>query len=921
MQANSLEAESSYPSGGITITESPTPRGESDLLVFISSVMTDELKPARHNVVQAVRAFPVNRPWAFEFTPASSKPPAEEYLGKVAEADFVIWLVGSETTQPVVDEIATCVSAGRRLLAFKLPSESRDEQTQRLIEYVSEHTKWKDVSDVAELSEQINAALLDEFVRALRDPAPPTRRTKLCEAHRLSTSRCRQAWIALSVPDELAAELSEDQSVGDVLAAPNPGLHMVTGDQGSGKSLALERLFQRLVKDALADSSRPFPLFVNARDLREPLSDYVDRMYQGYAQRSSQGAAILIDGLDEIGVMAANELLRQASAYIDANANATAVVTSRLLPGLSQAGKQIAIPTLDDESVTSLVNRISGCTFDMRFRYDWSDSAWDAAKRPLFAVMIGAELRTNPGSGAPRPSELVDRLAQRLRQEAGNNAEETDELLQALAVKAINSGSRVLLSDVSPRLAKQSIVVNSRLVTQQENAVDFTLAIFREWYAARALIEQTVSVDEILSASDRWIIPLEIVLDSDSLDLRRSVMLKLASSDPGLASLLLRRTEPYWPDRDLDPPSLGTAMDVGGEIQKAMDVWRQGLGKLYSVVGPVDGDGNTAPLGIRLNGDWVTMSWYSGSRDLPAVMELPSNIGWNQIDPDWPTLSGTRIPRSELWPWMLTKHKLAGHLSEAVDSRFLALNSLDAIRELTWTLACAIRNQGEINPRPIEARDIIRTIREVNIRRYASYALSTGGHMFSDKEILLVEQYLEDLVANGEEFIADPWPSADQLRRSGWIWENYSPQQLLTRTIAVYAGALRIYKDLTDRWFNAFAIRLRLSQLLPARLEGVLMLPSRDDRDPVLTWCTRCLPYGSESTVEFSLGDEREFRDVRDFWRHEGSKLEQLRTRNGAVPSPIHSSQLLPVWKSRPATELAHEWLADELRELGWDRF
>ena len=44
-------------------------RSESDLLVFISSVMTDDLKSAREEVVRTFKNFPFARPWAFEFTP------------------------------------------------------------------------------------------------------------------------------------------------------------------------------------------------------------------------------------------------------------------------------------------------------------------------------------------------------------------------------------------------------------------------------------------------------------------------------------------------------------------------------------------------------------------------------------------------------------------------------------------------------------------------------------------------------------------------------------------------------------------------------------------------------------------------------------------------------------------------------------
>ena len=60
--------------------ENNSTRGEPDLLVFISSVMDDELNKARCIVQKVFFEFPITRPWAFEYTPASSTSPEDEYL-------------------------------------------------------------------------------------------------------------------------------------------------------------------------------------------------------------------------------------------------------------------------------------------------------------------------------------------------------------------------------------------------------------------------------------------------------------------------------------------------------------------------------------------------------------------------------------------------------------------------------------------------------------------------------------------------------------------------------------------------------------------------------------------------------------------------------------------------------------------------
>ena len=119
--------------------------------------------------------------WAFENMPASSEPPREYYLRAVANADFVIWLVGQKTPQAVVDEINTCISVEGRLLAFMLPVETRDEQTRQLVKTVKEsaYATWRNVDDLADLRDEIQAALSGEVNRLVRNPEPPGRKHRL----------------------------------------------------------------------------------------------------------------------------------------------------------------------------------------------------------------------------------------------------------------------------------------------------------------------------------------------------------------------------------------------------------------------------------------------------------------------------------------------------------------------------------------------------------------------------------------------------------------------------------------------------------------------------------------------------------------------------------------------------------------------
>ena len=868
---------------------------------------------AREIAIRTVSDSPFIRPWPFEGTPASSESLPDSYLRKVRESDLVIWLVGSKTTEPVAQEINTCMTAGISLLVFMLPSDSRDDITKDLIRKVRDagYAKWREVETIDDLAENIEKALSDEVIRVYRDPAPVLRPVKLREMRRLSLSRCKRMWTSLGVSDETANDLAEDLTVGDLLEFPIPGVLRVEGDQGSGKTLAVERLFQRAVDRALDQSSQPFPLFVSARDMQEPLVEYIDRTSRDCFLPSVQSVAVIIDGLDEVGVTEANKLLDAIAIFSDAYPDGTIIVTSRPLPGLkSDVGQRLTMPTLDEQKCNDLTSRIAGRELELRDRYAWSESVQDAAKRPLFAIMIGSVLRDNPDTIFQKPVQLVTILADRALREV-DNAEEVDILLQKLAVKAVSSGKSIHRHDVSPRPAQQNILANSRLVNEQERKWDFTLPIFREWYAARALVEETFSFEDIDTTSDLWTIPLAIAVDSENEDFGYLLMATLCSSDPGLASLVLQELDPVWPPDESGDLSLGTSLEAGKKIRNAMETWGKGLGTLYSIIGPIDSQGNTSTLGIEVNveGTGIHTSWYRGTQELPAVIELPKHVKPFTYNSEWSGLSFRRVPHTELWPWLVTKEHLANSLSKEGFLGSLALEamSLDAVRELSWAFALAVEGKGEFFPNPIGLKGILEFIEEVEIRsRPVRFGFEATYPL---KYVKKIKRHLLNLKECGEDSISDPWPIPEESYSTGLIWDTYSSQTLLERTKAIYESALRIYQTVVNRWFKAFGRRFGLYACLPVRLEGRLEWPPRHGNTnlgPTLTWCPRPLSANESSSAAFDFGDAKEiWENYRSDWKDE---------------SPFMSEEFLKVYGLLPATTMAIDWLSGDLLELGWDR-
>ena len=896
-------------------------RSESDLLVFISSQQGAEMEQARRNAEKAIDCFPNCGVWAFENMPASSETARAYYLRNAAKADFVIWLAGRETPQAVVDEVHKCMSVRGDLLAFLLPADIRDGSTERLIKDVQGYAKWCEVKDLGDLASDIKASLSDAINHLVRNPGPPGREHGLDQLRIESIARCKQSLKTLNVTDDIADDIAQDPSVGYRLLLPTTGLTVVAGSQGVGKTLAVERLFQNAIKDALDDYSKPVPLFVRARDINRPLREYVEGVIQEYAFPSIQGALIVIDGLDEVGTANANTLLNDAIPYLYANPHVTAVVTTRLLPGLQYEGQRIDVPALNEQGALQLLSKVTGRTVKLNELRSWALSLQDAAKYPLFAIMIGAELRGDSHIAGTRPSDLLDLVVRRALRNAGDQEDEVDDLLQDLAVKTVSSGESIAYSDVHHKRTVRNRLIDSRLVSEESERIDFALPIFREWFAARAFVEGRVTLDQIQPIKDRWIFPIAIALNSENKDLGRLLIATLARSDPGLASLVLEEVGSSWFATDaVGELPAETDLEIGQEIRRAMEDWGIGLGALMPAIGPVTHDGNISTLGIELNSRMVCTAWYSGIEQLNPVVKLPEHTDpfSGQYDPDWSRWSDRTIPPIRDWPWVITKDMLVDSLSEQIGSRRLALQSTDTMREITFDFARSVTAKGITAPLRVNVSEVLRYIDEA-AAKYAS--LHVGGSLYLAEDIQLIRQHLVQLQADGEVFISEPWPGPNKVRpmdRSSWRWhETFTKQQLLERTKAVYAAALRIYTSIVDIWFPAFGNRLQLKCILPVRLEGRLFIPnppSRGREGPYLTWWPRPLGEHEESQVAFELGSRDPASNDSTRLAIEAARQESLNRVDGFW----HSTERLHVDGPGPATELAHRWLINELREIGW---
>lgn len=332
-----------------------------------------------------------------------------------------------------------------------------------------------------------------------------------------SLARCAERWRAAGLSEEEAYALAADATVG----APGPRLRgllqrrvsVLVGEVGAGKSLTLDRLFQRCIVRLREDPDTPLPAFVEAWEVGGRLEDEVVRKTSTLDNPRRRGAAIFVDGVEEAGRGQAARLLRESRILANTWPNTTVMIAGRPIWELDRANEKIEVPALTSEETKALIERVSGQELRVAVTYGWPSSVKEAVKRPLFAILVGVNLRDrkfgNPRSTGELLSGLVDKALE------GADEEVELEQLRHLAVASVDQGGGPVRAADVATTAEVRRLRGTGLVFERSGAVGFSLQILNEWFAAQAL--ETGLVDTRNLASDparleRWRYPLMIAV-------------------------------------------------------------------------------------------------------------------------------------------------------------------------------------------------------------------------------------------------------------------------------------------------------------------------------------------------------------------------------------------------------------------------
>jgi hypothetical protein len=745
------------------------------------------------------------------------------------------------------------------------------------------------------------------------------RLSRLDELEKGSRARCIARWQAAGIPRSEAILLADDLTVGSpgpvLQPSPEKLLLLITGELGMGKSLIAERLLQAAIAKARESVDAPVPIWLEASLAAGRLRDAVQEGATGLANPHIQGATIVIDGADEAGIGSALELLAEARVLVGTWPNTTIVITCRPLPSLASSEEVVQVPYLSERETRTLVGRVAGWPLTEGMLGGWSSPIRDSIRRPLFAILLGTHLRDYDMNVPRSTGELLTSLVERSLGRIHSDKSSTSQLLQRLArLSTDRNGGLVPAGEVASR-AEQQGLLDSRLVAEKMGSLVFPLAILTQWFAAQSLAAGDPTPDALVSDSqrlERWRYPLIIFVSTFGHERVSKLLVPLAARYPAFAAGIVEEGLGTWglAEEVLPPPQLECAQ----RIRTTMQAWSKGIGPLARLIAPVRGDGTLLPIGVRTREAWLTTAWYRGDSDMPEIVPLPHEASFfsNQPVPGWVEMRSARPGRQAAWAWRWTFNELVTALSRLLSERDLPMDDGPLAREWMWQVMLAVTGRRRSRVGPIPLTEIEQRLLQLP---KDAVAIRLGRCKFVPA---YVWREVNRLRENAKTELCAPWPEPDrETFGSSWIWDPYSPGQMLARAKAVYAGALDGYEQLVRSWFPSLAPRLEMAATLPARLVGVITPPrpgSGLGSGPTIGWYFQALPRGKQSTVDFQLGEGMVPVDSH-------SVLGQLHSLRPEVADWIGATVwggYLDIFGSSPATELAYHWLWDDLKKISW---
>lgn len=534
----------------------------------------------------------------------------------------------------------------------------------------------------------------------------------LSREHRRSVARCEVRWLAAGVDPELAAELATDPHIGraapGVLPTTAEPLRVIVAVVGAGKSLIGERAFQEAVAAREVDADAPFPCWLRVRDLKEDLESGIRAACD---EIEGSGVFAVLDGADEAGLGAAEELLEEARTLVRTYEGLRILISTRPLPPFRGAEEVVTVGELGEGEALTTISRVAQREVSMGETMGWPQSLKQAIRRPLFAVLLGVFFRDG-GQVPPPPAQLLARVIER----AIRRSQRSDQgLLRKIAVRVIAEGGASVTRGAVGARANEDALAETRLVTVTEAELRFPLVIVAQWFAAESIAVGETPIDVLLDRPEQlelWRYPLAIAVGAFGSEDSERALAAMAEREPAFASQIIDETLSHWAieGEGVDDPE-GAAQ----KVRDAMQSWVVGLGPLAKLCAPLDEDGRLAPIGYYAEGDRFDTGWYRGLDRRQDVRPLPADT-WSFMSrggpsfeerQSWHRLRSAGVGNEAAWQWRWAFEDLRDGLGALLRQR--KLDFLDGpLREhRLWVLGRWVLGKNWLRREPITVQAVL----------------------------------------------------------------------------------------------------------------------------------------------------------------------------------------------------------------------
>ncbi|MGW3352160.1 hypothetical protein ACWDA3_53455 [Nonomuraea rubra] len=779
-----------------------------------------------------------------------------------------------------------------------------------------------------EVAEVFTASFnIDEAVGAITSLLPFTpksrsRREALDLATRQSLGR-RKTRLRLipSHRHQAVLEWMEKHRGQDVIVSKGE-LRVLVGPMGAGKSELASRWWNEGLKVASVNDSIEIPIWLNARNALPDLASAVTRALGGDPERPCR---VVLDELDSVSLRDADWLLDTARQLVTVWPNMRILATCR--PGVFVIPEE-CIPVLpwSMEDGSELLQVVLANKVPNEI---WTSETRDALRSPLLVHAMAARLMSGKESRVSRLallSELPHIIMQREHPEASDI---TWEQLALLARHILDSHGPISAFPLTePQI---QALMNTGLIVNDADGLRFALPIFEQYFGAQALKLGIVELERAGDAESfpSWRYAIAFVLSTLDIGEFHPWMLRLAGTNPAAASWIIDEISPTDAEPARGPSAAvvqwtasrphGEPIDplrAGRWLRDAVQAFLGGFGVCRTELARHN-EGRLVQWGVQTrNGD---MKLHIAREEVVPELVIPeSQFSPMSVLPEWAEWSLFTLPHNDLEGWRWARSQLRNPLQRLLKECRLPLPAESPLnKERMWVLAERIMEITGQAWSPSLALDELRAAVANLMDGVEGAAHSTWqgrkGKVDS-ADIRWIHSHLRMLDGDSVEY---PRPLPDRVHLAqNWWWHAYSPELSRTILAEVLHDAIIGYRDLVRANFSRFGFSLGLYSMLPVRVEGLLMRPEGDPYDDGAGLYYRIIPEGNIGTRDTSPQIDLRLaatpRQFPDRFHHSSnfSRRSAFRRYHEVLTDLPASDQM--------ATDLAYDWLSEDLGAVGW---